>query len=237
LRGILLVFSALLITGCASITPLIPTPIDSESAGLVIDLKVRVLGLATYRVDSVYFVKSCSDSDKTCNGYLITSNYAKEGRVYLLNAEPGEYRAVAVAFESGVFGDNSLYLTYLPSSLTNESAVQVLPRRLANAGSYLVSATSGVCPDSAESSQLKHAEMIEPGTPKCGIFKTLMHKLGGGDYLIVGGKAYLVGKQTYHYRGTTYEKQQDSKGMSSLLESAAADLVGTGWEGLTKAGH
>lgn len=238
MRAVLIALAALIATGCASIATRISSPKDSESAGLVIYLKVRVLGLATYRVDSVYFVKSCSDSDRNCDdSRLITSNYAKEGRVYLLNADPGEYRAVAVAFESGVFGDSSLYFTYLPKSLTNESAVQVQPRHLAYAGSYLVSATSGVCPDTAEPGQLKYAEIIQPGSPKCGVFKTLMHKLGGGDYLIVGGKAYLIGKQTYHYRGTTYENQQNSESMPSFLESAGNDLAGTGWEEVIKDVH
>lgn len=236
-QGVSVTVAALSLVGCASTVSPIPPPKDSDSAGLVIDLKVRVSGLATYRADVVYFVKSCSDVPSRCDDHLITSNYAKEGRVYLLNVPPGEYHAVAAAFESGVFGDTSLYFAYFPSSLVNESSLQVVPRRLVYGGIYLVSASLGVCPESAESSQLKYAEMIEPGTPKCGFFRTLMHKLGSSDYMFVGGKAYSVGKQTYHYHGTTYEKQKVQGGELGSFGAVLNDLVGTGWEGIAKPEH
>lgn len=237
LRGVSIVLTALFLTGCVSVSPQVPPPFEPDSAGLVMSLKVRVSGVATYRADIVYFVKSCPDSNERCDDSLLTSNYSKDGRIYLLNAEPGEYRAVAAAFESGLFGDNSLYFTYFPSSLVNDSATQVHPRHLAFAGSYLVAASLGVCPENAESDQLKYAELIEPGTPKCGFFKTLMHRLGSGDYIFIGGKAYPVGKQTFHYRGLGYEKSQTSEGVSDILESARDDLAGAGWEVQTRAMH
>lgn len=232
--GVLAVVS---LTGCASMAPQIPPPHDSDSAGLFIDIKVRVSGLLTYRADIVYFVKNCLEKSEQCDNRLIASNYAKEGRIYLLNATPGEYRAVAAAFDAGIPGDDNLYFTYFPNSLINSASIQAAPNSLAFAGSYLVSASYGVCPDSAEAIQLKYAELIEPGTPKCGLFKMTMHKLASGDFIFVGGKAYSVGKQTYHYRGTAYEKQDALGGQTDYFESASNDLIGTGWEGLIKIGR
>lgn len=233
-RGIWIGLAALFLTGCAGVALSIPSPFDQGSAGLVINLKVRVSGIATYRADVVYFVKDCPNSSESCDR-LFSSNYAKDGRVYLLNAEPGEYRAVATAFESGMFGDSSLYFAYFPSQLSIDSATRVHPRHLADAGSYLLAASLGVCPESAEPDQLRYAALIEPGTPKCGFFNTLMHKLGSADYIFIGGKAYSVGKQTFHYRATAYEKQATDSPYD-FLEAARRDLAGTGWEAFTKTG-
>lgn len=232
-RHVLIVLTALFIAGCASAPPQIPIPQNPDSAGIGIHLRVRVSGLATYRADIVYFVKNCLEPVERCDDRLLASNFAKDGRIYLLNAEPGKYRAVAAAFESGVLGDNSLYFTYFPGSLTNETVVDVWPGRLANAGSYLVSASYGLCPDNAEARQLQDAEIIERGTPKCGLFRSLLGKLGSGNYVFIGGKAYAAGTQTYHYRGTGFEKQQTPLGSPGFLEAARSDLAGSAWEAIT----
>lgn len=236
-RVLLTIISTLSISGCASMAVPVPQPNDSDSAGLVIDLKVRLSGIATYKADVVYFVRNCPPAPEGCEDHLIPSNYAKDGRVYLLNAPPGDYRAVATAFESGVFGDNSLYFAYLPNSLVNASSSRVQSGNLTYAGSYLVSASHGVCPENAEPDQLKYAEMIEPGTPKCGFFKTLIHKLANSDYIFIGGKAYSVGKQTYHYQGTAYEKQQPSDAAAGAFGAVLKDLSETGWAGKVRPQH
>lgn len=217
---------ALWLTACTSGPPPIPSPHDEYSAGLYMTVKVRASGLITYRADQVYFVRVCVDADATCDDCLIASTFAKEGRAYLLNAAPGEYRAVAVAFDSGLPGDHSVYFTYLTGALSNDTVVHVRPRTLVDAGNYLVTAEQGVCPDSAEPQQLKYAEQLEPGTPKCGLLKTMFHKLVSGDYLFVGGKAYAIGTQTFHYRATHHERLPPS----AAPPSATSDLIGTGWE-------
>lgn len=220
---------AMLLAGCAGQSVPVPRPETAQSAGVGMELKVRLYGLATYRADGAFFVRSCPDASAACEERPIVSNYGKDGRLYLLNVEPGEYRAVAAAFRSGAPGDQSLYFAYFPSAMTDASKVQVRPGQFAYAGSYLLSAAPGLCPDKAEPSQLKYAEMIEPGTPKCGFFKTLLHKMATGDYLFIGGTAYPVGTQTFHYRGTTFERRAEPANASKFRNAARSDLTGAGW--------
>ncbi len=218
----------LLIAACSS-TPLIPGPESNESAALGIAIKVRVSGLATYRADAVYFVRSCPAAE-ACAETLQASHFAKDGRAYLLNAQPGEYRAVAAAFESGVPGDNSVYFAYFPAALASATTTPLAAGEWAYAGSYTVFAAHGLCPEDAEPDQLRHAQLIEPDTPKCGVWKPLLHKLGQGHYLYIGGKAYIVGSQTFHYRGTAHEPTQAPGGKADFLSRMRADLEGAGWK-------
>lgn len=219
--------SALVMTACASLDQ-VPPPASEQSSALGMFVEVRVSGLATYRADVVYFIKRCA-ADALCDDRLVASNYAKDGRVYLLNAEPGEYLAVLAAFTSGMPGDNSLYFAYFPAALSNSSATTVHTGGLAYAGRYRVFASLGLCPDNAEPGQLKYAQMIEPDSPKCGFWQPLAHKLGKADLIFIGGKAYSVGKQTFHYRATSYEVTRDGNEAAAFLARAQADLAGAGW--------
>lgn len=221
--------SALFLIAACSSVPTVPHPDNEQASALGIFVKVRVSGLASYRADIVYFVRKCP-ANETCEEKLLPSDYAKDGRVYLLNVAPGEYRAVAAAFESGMLGDNSLYFAYFPESLRNNSAIIVRTPGFAYIGSYAVAATMGLCPDEAEPAQLKYAEMIEPETPKCGFWQPLLHKLAKADLIFIGGKAYSVGKQTFHYRATAYELTQSTDDVSTPVEQAQMDLGGAGWK-------
>lgn len=226
----LLVPLLLLLAACAA-TPLRPpTPQQADSAGLLLGLKVRVSGIATYRADTVYFVRQCDAAAPDCDGRLLASNFASDGRVYLLNAAPGNYQPVVAAFGSGMPGDNSLYFTYFPAALTTTGSVRVRPGQLAYAGSYVLTASSGVCPDSAEPAQLAFAEKIEPGTPKCGLFKTLLHKIATGDFIFIAGTAYPIGTQTFHYHGTGFQPDPAAGDVTGIARQVQQDLAGSGWE-------
>lgn len=218
----------LLLASCAT-APSVPPPVNPQSSALGLYVEVRVSGIATYRADALYFVKRCV-ANEPCEDHLISSNFAKDGRVYLLNAEPGEYLAVAAAFESGMLGDSSIYFAYFPASLVDASATAIKTTGLTYAGHYKLFASMGLCADSAEPGQLKYAQMIEPDTPKCGFWQPLAHKLSKGDFIFIGGKAYSVGKQTFHYRGTTYEATQNAGDVGEFFERAQADLAVAGWK-------
>ena len=56
------------------------------------------MGIFTGKPHRVYFVKLDNAGDFKQN-QVIPSNFAKQGRIYLLHAEPGKYAAVA-AFET-----------------------------------------------------------------------------------------------------------------------------------------
>ncbi len=220
----------MLLAGCAAQSVPVPRPQSTQSAAVGMALKVRISALATYRADGAYFVRSCATgAGEACEERLTGSNYGKDGRLYLLNAEPGEYRAVAAVFRSGMPGDRSLYFVYFPRAMADASKVQVRPGQFVHAGSYLLSAFPGLCPGKAEPAQLKYAEMIEPGTPKCGFFKTLLHKLATDDHLFIGGTAYPVGIQTFHYRGDVFERRAEPAAAREFRKAARSDLAGGGW--------
>lgn len=224
----LVAFLTLLIVAACAEVPTVPPPGGEQSAALGIVVEVRVSGLATYRADAAYFVKRCP-ANEACDERLILSSYGKDGRIYLLNAEPGEYGAVAVAFESGMPGDKSLYFAYFPDALTKASVTPIKGKGLAYAGHYKLAASLGLCPDNAEPGQLKVAQMIEPDSPKCGFWQPLVHKLSKGDFVFIGGKAYAVGKQAFHYRGTHFEATNNATDAAEFFEQARADLSEAGW--------
>lgn len=220
------------LAGCATVSRPIPPPQQADSAGLLLGLKVRLSGMANYRADTVYFARQCQPAEKNCDDKLLTSSFASDGRIYLLNALPGRYQAVAASFGSGMPGDNSLYFAYFPASLSQASSVQVQAGQLSYAGSYLLSAVVGVCPESAEPAQLAYAEQLEPGTPKCGFFKTLLHKIATGNFIIIAGSAYPVGTQTFHYRGTSFQQEQAAGDWSAITQQVQGDLAGSPWAGI-----
>ena len=217
----------LLLHGCAS-QPL-PAPQTAQGTALGMQMKVRLYGVTSYRVDALYFLRDCSDADRACDAALITSSYATEGRVYLLNAEPGSYRAVAAMFRSGLAGDPSLYFVYFPQALVEATRVSLQPGRFAYAGSYLLDASRGVCPETADTDQLRYAEMLEAGTPKCGFWKPLLHTLATGDYIFLAGTAYPVGTQTFHHRGSDFQRFGDPAAAAAFGEAARSDLGAAGW--------
>ena len=221
-------FLALLVLAACTSVPTVPPPVSEQSSALGMYVEVRASGLVTYRADAVYFVKRCQ-ANESCEERLIPSNYAKDGRVYLLNAEPGEYQAVAAAFESGMLGDRSIYFAYFPAAMVDASVTAITARGLAYAGHYKLFATLGLCADNAEPGQLKYARMIEPDSPKCGFWQPLVHKLSQGDFIFIAGKAYLVGKQTFHYRGTRYEATPGASDAAEFFERAQTDLSAAGW--------
>lgn len=217
----------LLLGGCAS-QP-VPRPSDPQSSALGVELKVRVSGLVTYRADTIFFIRACDGAGIGCEQPLIGSSYARDGRIYLLNAPPGDYRAVAAMFYSGTPGDKSLYFAYFPEALSTATRVRLRPGTLAYAGSYVLATTYGVCPQTAEPDQLRYAELIEPGTAKCGLLASMLGKLSRGDYLFIGGTAYPLNGQTFHYRGGSFTKQPEPAGERAFREAARGDLGGAGW--------
>lgn len=226
-RPCLISIVVLLISGCAATPLLIPPPNNAESAGIGISLKIRYGGFAVQRADAVYFIKECSDSNEKCFEHLISSNYAKDGRIYLLNAEPGSYMVVAAATWSGIWGDPNVGITYLPNSLIQSSKIQVHQGQIGYIGSYVVDSYHGICSSTAESVQLKYAELIEPDTIKCGLLIQLIRKLvvenRFGNF---AGNLFDSGKA--HYRGSAYEKLEKPN-YSEFLDSTQRDLSEAGW--------
>jgi hypothetical protein len=164
------ILSVLLITGCAS-TP-IPKIADPQSAVVAIQIETQApIGIIRQNPDVVYFVKIDNEGDITQN-QVIPSNFAKDGRVYFLNARPGKYAAVAafrsqsgVPFASapqpGVSASVTIgatgYTTYFSKELIESTRVDVAPGALAFMGSYIVRQSVGL--SDAEAIQNHYANL------------------------------------------------------------------------------
>jgi len=209
-----------LITGCATL----PAPIIESPQASAIGIQVKTeapVGIFTDIPDRIFFVKIDND-DSIKQNQIIPSNYAKDGRVYLLNANPGQYAAVAAfkkqkalpfssAPQSGVSVSFSVgstgYTTYFPRELIEATRVNVGSSEAVFMGSYVVKQTVGL--KEAEPIQYHYAELLSPGSAKSGIGHWL-----SGDY---------------HYRGSVADMKNDDTAKQEFLEKSEGDLREGGW--------
>jgi hypothetical protein len=230
------------LVGCASTPTPLPAPHGADAAALTIRVDLRLplqawLDSADAVATTVYFVKDCPPSDPPCDEKLIPSNHENHGRVYLLNAEPGEYRPVAAAYQSAVYyvvgSAHVVNVVYFPDDLVSNAGVQVQAGRMSDAGHYRVHAVHEVCATTADPGQLRYAELMEPGVRKCGLLgiltDSLRHPLRGlTSPLVIGNKAYPAGTGANHFRGVSHETLRGAPDAQALGE-ARRELEGAGW--------
>jgi hypothetical protein len=167
---------------------------------------VPILG-HPYLPSIVFFVRTENDDD-LAQSQVIRSNFAKRGRLYLLNAPPGKYAAVA-SFRSDQYAG---YLTVFSKELIDSTRVAVVPSKLAFMGSY--SLGESVRMGSAEPIQKHYAELLAPGM--------------SGSVI----KQFLVG---YHpYRGTMRKGRRDEAAQAEFLTESREDFAGSGWEEIVR---
>lgn len=200
-----------------------------ESAGIGLSVKVinSMILPVTYNADVVYFAKNCIPS-APCDNHIYISNYAKDGRVYWLDAPPGEYVAVATSFRQ--FGDPNNYITYFPAEIIQKTQVRVEQGKFAYLGDYTFDMYLGVCPDKADASQLRYAELFAPGTAKCGFLKIVGDKFASTPVIFVGNQAYAAGGGDYHYRGALRQASRDDATRQAFIARARKDLESKGWD-------
>lgn len=73
-----------------------PGPLSGESAaiGVMLEKQWSENGFRA-NAERIYFIRWNDDSDPAKQNDIIESNYNRGGRVYLFNAKPGRYSAVA----------------------------------------------------------------------------------------------------------------------------------------------
>lgn len=222
---VLVLFASLALVGCATPMP-VPKLEQQESSAVGMAVKTRApLGWPTEEPQVVFFVKL--DGDRGIRQLsIMRSNYAKDGRIYLLNVPPGDYAAVASFYaknpipaapaQPGLSVSVSIgrtgYTTYFPEELVEQTRVSVGKGQFVFAGSYVVSTSVGLT--EADPIQLHYAEVIAPGIPKSGV-----GHMFSGDY---------------HYRGSIHESKRDDDAKSEFLMKAREDLAKGGWSALIK---
>jgi len=148
LLALMLLVGSLL--GCASI----PSPEDPQSSAIGIRFETHV-PIFGHQPSVVFFVKIENDDD-LAQSQVIQSNFAKRGRLYLLNAPPGKYVAVA----SARWDQYGTYVTLFSKELIEATRVEVVPGKLVFMGTYFVREPYGM--GNADPIQNHYASVLEP---------------------------------------------------------------------------
>jgi hypothetical protein len=203
---IFLTLALLALAGCATG---LPARSDPERGGIGISVNVRsILGLPIFTRESqrVYFVRVDGEKGLLAQEHVILSNYFADGWVYLLDATPGRYAAVAsVSSKQG--RDDVIVFS---QQLIEATVVTVSPGRMAFMGEHLVKPSYGV--RDGDVAQRHYLKVIGPSA-----------RLGFTSTLTTG---------VIFYRGSALEDKRDRATEKRFLSTAADHLQGTEWNGL-----
>ncbi len=206
------IFAIAALSACATQLPApTPTPQDGASAGIGVLVKTRApTKLVTHKVDSVTFARlEGNDTSQYISTQLITSNYNEDGYIYLLNAPPGRYAAVATfrLHQDFFQGYYTRFHTYFSRDLVKATEVTVEPGRIVVMGEFKVDTSDFKDADDVQSHYLR---LISPG---------------------------LEGKSTWaqvrmgvhYYTGTLHEVNQDEEARERFLATTRENLGEVGW--------
>jgi len=201
-----LALAVLALAGCATGLPARSGP---ERGGIGISVQVRPpIGLAIFTRASqrVYFTRVDGEQGLFAQDHVILSNYSADGWVYLLDAPPGRYAAVAsVSSKQG-----KDYVTVFSKQLIEATVVTVSPGAMAFMGEYLVDTSYSV--EHADTAQRHYLKVIRPSA-------------------IIGFTATLPTNVMF-YRGSALEAKRDQATEMRFLSTAAGHLQGSEWNGL-----
>lgn len=209
MRGMTKVSLALAVLALAGCATGLPARSGPERGGIGISVQVRpLIGLAIFTRTSqrVYFVRVDGEAGLFAQDHFILSNYSADGWVYLLDAQPGRYAAVAsVSSKQG--RDDVIVFS---KQLIEATVVTVSPGAMAFMGEYLVDTSYSV--EHADTAQRHYLKVIRPSA-------------------IIGFTATLPTNVMF-YRGSALEAKRDQATEMRFLSTAAGHLQGTEWNGL-----
>ena len=206
MRGMAKVSVALALLALMGCATGLPTRSGPERGGIGISVQVRPpngLAIFTRASQRVYFVRLDGEKGPFAQDQFILSNYSAEGWVYLLDAPPGRYAAVASVF-SRLRKD---YVTIFSKQLIEATAVTVSPGAMAFMGEYLLNASYGF--DDADAAQRHYLKVIWPSAFTA-----------------------TVPTAVTFYLGSALEAKRDQETEIRFLSAAAGHLQGTEWNGL-----
>ncbi len=130
----------------------------------------------------VYFVRATEDEDVFNAEYVIRSSYSNKKQVYLLNAKPGRYFAVAAELKGGqsspfVPGTGSgvsvgisigrfAYQAFFSMKMISKTEVTVVPGKLVFMGDFVVNTSTKM--EKADRAQSHYFRMIAPEAASMG---------------------------------------------------------------------
>ncbi len=215
---------------CASLPP--PAAESPGSAGIAISItNFAPIEIFWRTPDRVFFMRlDEEDESGFTGGELLPSNYAKDGYVYLLNAEPGRYVAVAstraqsappggsamhpvassghTTVSAGVSIGPTDYTVYFPEDLIRLSDVSVESGMIAYMGTFRINTSVGL--GDADETQRYFYRMLAPGHEG----KSIVGHIFSGDY---------------QYHGSLREALQGENEQAKFRKRARKTLPAVGW--------
>jgi hypothetical protein len=107
---------------------------DKESSIIGISVKTITLSIFRNKAEVVYFVRLDEKDDNNIGNKIIPTNYARGDYVYLINAKPGKYAAVASFFSQ----TEESYNTFFDAAAIQASIVEVGPNQVVYAGDLVI---------------------------------------------------------------------------------------------------
>jgi len=223
------VILVLFLAGCAAVP--VPKMEQTDASGIAISVKVKAppFGFPTESAVKVFFAR-IDGSGSIQQSEVIPSNYNKDGRVYLLNATPGEYVAVAASLprQSASPGPaapglsvtvtlTKQNITFFQKEVVDQIRVSVGKAQMVCAGDYILSASLLGERDAIQ----RHYETVILG---------LDEPLTTAEIVMRGGG---WGKSA-SWRGMLHEAKNGDDAKSDCFRKAKEDLAEGGWHMLIK---
>ena len=210
--SVLFLLALVLLSGCSSLP--VPEPLSGSSSGIGIAVKNRApIRLFGNRPDRIYFVKLDDGSNATAATRVLPSNYARGKYVYLLNAQPGRYAAVASFRRQVVLGaPTSKYSVYFSEELIKVTEITVHPAEMSFMGEFVVDTSLGL--KKADKTQLHYHGLIGSGDPQ----------------------GWLMSLD-YAYRGSMHKSARNQELEAKFLAAAQKHLGAGGWSDIINHGQ
>lgn len=144
--------------------PWLPAP-DSERGGIAVTVRGRFpLGQKSPAVQ-VYFVRLGDGVDMYAAESILPSDFSRGKQVYLLNAKPGRY--VAVAAQLGGLGTaGGEYVVFFDRAMIPQTEIEVTPGRITFMGDLSVDLK--VKMSEADEAQMHYFRLVAPGAARKG---------------------------------------------------------------------
>ena len=155
--------------------PRLPAP-DPERGAIAVTVRGRFpLGQKSPAIQ-VYFVRLAEDADMYSAESVIASDFSKGKQVYLLNAKPGRYVAVAARLRNqAAFVAAGDYVVFFDRALIPQTAIEVTAGRIAFMGDLAVDLK--VKMSEADEAQMHYLRLVEPEAARMGFMgRALSHE-------------------------------------------------------------
>jgi hypothetical protein len=159
--------------------PGLPSP-DPERGALAVTVRGRFPLGQKAPAAQVYFVRVDDDADMFSAESVIPSNFSKKKQVYLLNAKPGRYVAVAarLAPNAGLTGTN--WVVFFDRAMIARTETEVAAGQITFLGDLLVDLK--VKMSGADEAQTHYLRLVEPAAARAGFTLRAL----AGDYVYRG---------------------------------------------------